>query len=651
MDENRQERGSAEVTRRDFVGGTLIGSGAALLTISAPGTVSSAKAQTVPSPLNDLSADWTGPGGIGDYAGKNGNTHPVVNASHSRIRNGDLDKRIANAPLVDDLYDVIIVGAGISGLTSAFITARENPGAKILILDQHAIFGGEAKQNEFEVDGYKLVAPQGSTGIVVPFAAAEKFGFGSPFLKELGYPEEFTYQEAKNVSQPILVPRDAWGPMHISWEMGDTAFYYEGKGMVKNPWRNGFRDAPIPEKLKKALVDLELYRTPPVRDDWAQWLDTMTYKQFLLDVAEVPADCIDGVLEMLSPVMASMGCGQGGDIISAFSAYNYLMPGVNGYYRYQHGGADPTDSVYLATFPGGNTVAAKRFLKIAKPEALSGDDSLLGLVESEVNWDQLDLPGQKVRMRLSSTVFSVVHEDKPAKAKTVRVTYDKDGKLVSVRAKAVICAGQQHANRRICHDISPEYRTAMQEFHHAPILVINVALRNWKFLDKLGVAGVRWFEGLGWWTSLRRNLVVDGHETQPLDPNKPVVLTQYIPFLIPGLDWPDQCTHARMMLFSMSYADIEAQVREQFTKMFGAYGFDDKRDIAGIITNRQGHAYFVGAPGFHFGRDGKKAAKDVLREPWHRIAFGHSELSGAQMWETAALEGERAAKQILAMKL
>jgi len=651
MDENPQERGSAEVTRRDFVGGTLIGSGAALLTISAPGTMSSAKAQTVPSPLNDLGADWTGPGGIGDYAGKNGNTHPVVNASHSHIRNGDLDKRIANAPLVDDLYDVIIVGAGISGLTSAFVTARENPGAKILILDQHAIFGGEAKQNEFEVDGYKLVAPQGSTGIVVPFAAAEKFGFGSPFLKELGYPEEFTYQEAKNVSQPILVPRDAWGPMHISWEMGDTAFYYEGKGMVKNPWRNGFRDAPIPEKLKKALVDLELYRTPPVRDDWAQWLDTMTYKQFLLDVAEVPADCIDAVLEMLSPVMASMGCGQGGDIISAFSAYNYLMPGVNGYYRYQHGGADPTDSVYLATFPGGNTVAAKRFLKIAKPEALSGDDSLLGLVESEVNWDQLDLPGQKVRMRLSSTVFSVVHEDKPAKAKTVRVTYDKDGKLVSVRAKAVICAGQQHANRRICHDISPEYRTAMQEFHHAPILVINVALRNWKFLDKLGVAGVRWFEGLGWWTSLRRNLVVDGHETQPLDPNKPVVLTQYIPFLIPGLDWPDQCTQARMMLFSMSYADIEAQVREQFTKMFGAYGFDDKRDIAGIITNRQGHAYFVGAPGFHFGRDGKKAAKDVLREPWHRIAFGHSELSGAQMWETAALEGERAAKQILAMKL
>lgn len=651
MSENGEGKAAPSVTRRDFVGGTMIGSGAALLTMAAPSMTSSAGAQTVSSPLADLGPDWTGPGGVGDYAGKNGNTHEVVNAAHGHIRNGDLDKRVANAPLVDDLYDLIIVGAGISGLTSAFVTARDNPSAKILILDQHAIFGGEAKQNEFEVDGYRLTAPQGSTGIVVPFAPAEKFGFGSPFLKELGYPEAFVYQEPKNLSQPILVPRDAWGPMHISWEMADTAFFYEGKGMVKNPWRNGFRDAPIPEKVKKALVDLELYRTPPVRDDWPEWLDTMTYKEFLLNVCEVPADCIDGVLDVLSPVMASMGCGQGGDVISAYSAYNYLMPGVIGYYRYQHGGADPTDIIYLATFPGGNTIAAKRFLKLAKPEALDGDESLYGLMESNVRWNQLDLPGQKVRLRLSSTVLSVVHEGKPAKAKAVRVTYDKDGQLVSARGKAVICAGQQHANRRICHDVDATYRAAMQEFHHAPMLVINVALRNWKFLDKLGVAGVRWFEGLGWWTSLRRNLVVDGHDPQPLDPNKPVVLTQYIPFLLPGVEWPDQCTQARMMLFSMSYADIEAQVRDQFTKMFGPYGFDADKDIAGIITNRQGHAYMVAPPGFHFGREGRKAGKDVLRDPYHRIAFSHSELSGAQMWETAVLEGERAAKQILAMTL
>jgi spermidine dehydrogenase len=629
----------------------MAGSGAAMCGISPTAMVSTAKAQTIASPLTGLGADWTGPGGIGDYQGKNGNTAAVVNAAHGHIRNGDLDERTANAVVVDDLYDLIIIGAGISGLTSAFVYHRDRPNAKILILDQHAIFGGEAKQNEFNVDGYRLTAPQGSTGIVVPFSRAKSFGFGSPFREELGFTrEQFDYQDAQNTSKPILVPRDAWGPMHISWEMADTAFYYEGHGMVINPWRNGFRDAPIPEKLKKALVDLELYRTPPMRDDWERWLDTMTYKEFLLKVCEVPADCIDGVLQILDPVMASMGCGQGGEIISAYSAYNFLMPGVNGYYRYQNDGADPTDSIYLATFPGGNTVIAKRFLKLCKPEALSGDGSLYGIVQSQVQWDKLDLPAQTVRVRLSSTVFSVLHEDKPDVAKSVRVAYDQGGKLATVRAKAVICAGQQHANKRICHDLDSEYRVAMQAFNHAPMLVINVALRNWRFLDTLGVAAVRWFDGLGWWTSVRRNLVIEGHQPQPLDPGKPVVLTLYIPFLLPQAAYPEVCTQARMELFSMSYADAEQAIRDQFKKMFQPYGFDDRRDIADIVINRQGHAYFVGAPGFFFGSDGKAAPKDVLRKPFHRIAFGHSELSGAQMWETAALEGERAAKQVLAMK-
>jgi spermidine dehydrogenase len=37
----------------------------------------------------------------------------------------------------------------------------------------------------------------------------------------------------------------------------------------------------------------------------------------------------------------------------------------------------------------------------------------------------------------------------------------------------------------------------------------------------------------------------------------------------------------------------------------------------------------------------------VLRKRYERLSFGHSELSGAQMWETAAEEGERAGKEAL----
>ena len=38
---------------------------------------------------------------------------------------------------------------------------------------------------------------------------------------------------------------------------------------------------------------------------------------------------------------------------------------------------------------------------------------------------------------------------------------------------------------------------AYRQFYHSPVLVVNVALRNWRFLDKLGISAGRWFEGFG----------------------------------------------------------------------------------------------------------------------------------------------------------
>ncbi len=45
-----------------------------------------------------------------------------------------------------------------------------------------------------------------------------------------------------------------------------------------------------------------------------------------------------------------MGCGLGADVISAYSAWNFIQPGVLGYYRYMNGGADPTDRCIWRVF-------------------------------------------------------------------------------------------------------------------------------------------------------------------------------------------------------------------------------------------------------------------------------------------------------------
>ncbi len=637
----------SHITRRDFVGGTLVGAGTALLGMASPAAIRDAAAQTVSAPMTGLGADWTGPGGLGDYANANGNTHDLVNAAHGGIRNHDWDRALKAAIDTGESPDLIVVGAGMAGLSAAWAFRKGRPEGTVLMLEMAPIFGGEAKQNEFEVDGHHLIAPQGATGIVVPFNKAKDAGMWTHFASDLGFPDEFVYQKPTNLSTDILVPEDCWSPMHVAWERADTGFYYEGHGWVKNPWRDGFKHAPISERAKKALVDLELYRTPPRRPDWEQWLDSMTYQQFLANVVGIEADVLPEVLKYLNPVTAAMGCGLGADVISAYSAYNFLQPGVLGYYRHQSGGVDPTDEIYLASFPGGHAGTARHFLKKIMPAAIKGDYKMADILNGPVQWDQLDRTNEPVRMRVNSTVVSVVHDGSPGTAKGVVVTYSRNGTLYKVRAKGVVLCGHQHINRHVCRDISPEYREAMNAFHHAPMHTVNVAVRNWKFLEKLGIASARWFEGFGWWMSLRRNLEIPGQVTQPLDPSKPTVLTMYNPFPLPGVPFPQQCTAARMQLFGMTYAGIESAVRQQFTRMFGDYGFDADRDIAGIISNRWGHAYVVDPPGFLFGKDGKPAPKDVLRKRFHRIAFGHSELSGAQMWETAAEEGERAGQQML----
>ena len=135
----------------------------------------------------------------------------------------------------------------------------------------------------------------------------------------------------------------------------------------------------------------------------------------------------------------------------------------------------------------------------------------------------------------------------------------------------------------------------------------------------------------------------------PLDPAKPTVLTLFIPFPVPGVPLAEQAVASRMQLFGMSFADIERKIREQFTEMFAEFGFDARRDIAGIIANRQGHAYAVSPPGFYFGNEGRPSPSDEIREGFGRIRFGHSELTGHQLWTTAAEEGERAALQLLAL--
>lgn len=648
-DKHSKNKRAPEMTRRDFVGGTLIGSGAALLAAKAPGLLADPGmpgfrlGRTIPLPLTGLDKTWSGPGGIGDYATANGNTYKEVNAAHT-LRNGDFASRVSAAHDTGEKYDLVVVGAGFAGCTAAYTFLKERPDARVLILDNHDMFGGEARQNEFEVDGYRLWAPQGSTGAVWPLSAAKRIGMYSPLWDELKLPREFEWQEATNSN--LKIPYDNYSPMHLTWEGTDLGWYHDGHAMAVNPWQNRFADVPIDDKTKSDFLWMETYRQPPERDDWDRWLDSMTYEEFLESQMGLDSDA---VYEYLAPFGAAMGMGLGPDVISAYQAMNFLQPGVMQYGR-QLGIGDPTDYVHLAQWPGGNTGTLRHIVWKLIPDIYGKIAGINDVLSNPINREAIDRSGNAARIRLSSLVVNVRHEAGPGSADKVRITYLTGEQMHRVTADRVVMAGQQHLNKRVVTDLPAGHIEAMEQFMHAPMMMVNVALRNWRFMDKLGVASVRWFnDDLGWFTTLRRQMIIDGREPMPLDPDKPTVLTMYNSFCVRGLPIEQQTVAARMKMFGMTYADIERKVKAQFTKMFAAGGFDAERDIAGIIVNRQGHAYAATPPGFFFGRDGKPAPSDVIRQPHGRIAFAHAELMGMQMWEGAVHEGERAGHQVASM--
>ncbi len=286
-------------------------------------------------------------------------------------------------------------------------------------------------------------------------------------------------------------------------------------------------------------------------------------------------------------------------------------------------------------------------MKSLIPDAIAGQRSFEDITLGRIDFAALDRAGQPVRLRLNSTAISVAHEGEPDAASHVRVICARGGRLHGVRAKAVIMATGGWINRYVVRDLPAEHRETYGQFQHAPFLVANVALSNWRFLYKLGITAAIWDKGegdFGYTCNIRSPMQVGAYQP-PLDPDRPTVLSFYTPFYYPGLPVAAQVKIGRAELLSTSYAEYEKRILNQMMKLFGSAGFRPDRDVAGIILNRWGHAYSVPFPGFYGGATGN-APRDVIRRHYGRIAFGHSELDGLQHYGPAADEGRRAFDQL-----
>jgi spermidine dehydrogenase len=617
----------AHMTRRDFVGATLVGSGAMLLGAAAP-----AFAQGLP-------ASWNGYTGIGDYSRSNGNTASVVNAAHG-VRDGIYEANLDSAPVVDELCDLIIVGGGFAGLIAAYEFHKARPNSRCLVLDNHPVFGGEAKQNQMLVNGVTLTGPQGSNDAVVP-RADNSYAHVAALWHEIGMPDSYDFIAPAGTAATLKFARDHYDPMYWNESGSSLGYFFDTpfaskRAWVVDPWSDDLQRAPISAEVRRNWVHWKKHAPVLTHGDEAstnRWLDSMTYGDLIVRELGLSKD----VFRLSDPLVATGDYGVSSDVVSAYGAKLLGLPGTDVY--------DPGAGEDVFSFPGGNAGILRHIVKALLPDAITGSRSFADVLFARIDFNALDRP-QHTRIRLGATAVAVRHDGKPDTAAEVNVTYAVNGELRRVRAKSVIVAAGGWIARHIVRDLPPAYVEAYGQFHHGPILVANVAVRNWKAFAKLGISSAHWFDGLGFFVNVRQPMKIDGAPV-PLDPSKPAMLTFYIGFPQSGVPIGPQTSAARARLLGTTYADFELQIRRQLQLMLGDAGFDARRDIAGVILNRWGHAYIAPAPGFYFGTPGNRAPLEVIRERHGRIAFGHSELSGRQSWGRAAQESRRALKQVL----
>src|SRR5262245_22506222 len=127
----------------------------------------------------------TSPAGDAPYypptlTGLRGSHAGAFEVAHALAREG---RHFDDPRLLDETWDLVVVGGGISGLASAFYYRKlHGADARVLILDNHDDFGGHAKRNEFHQGGPMRLAWGGTVNLEYPKYSEVALAF----IRELG---------------------------------------------------------------------------------------------------------------------------------------------------------------------------------------------------------------------------------------------------------------------------------------------------------------------------------------------------------------------------------------------------------------------------------------------------------------------------------
>lgn len=615
----------APITRRDLCQGIALALGAAPF-LSLPRETVAAL----------LSADYYPPA----LSGLRGSHVGSFEVAHALAREGKVFPR--PQARTDAIYDLVIVGAGLSGLATAWYYRRRHANARILLLDNHDDFGGHAKRNEFLYKGRTLLCHGGSQSIDTPRAYSP---VAREFLRDLGidtqrfyryYDQEFT--DRHGLASGIFFDREHWGRTALS---RGTGF---GWGWEAHDPATLAATAPLDDTARRDLLRLMTetrdYLPQKNRDEKIAHLAHTSYESFLLNDV--------GVAASLLPLFSSQAdglWGVGSDALSALEMYRLGFPGFAGMDLGTAPDTPDHEEPYIYHFPDGNASIARMLVRSLVPGSAPGS-TMEDIVTARVRYETLDRDDAPARIRLSSTAVHVSES-----ADGVDVLYSQGGEVFRVTGRAAVLACHHAIIPYICPQLPKAQKEALALQVKVPLLWTSVLLDNWRALKKLGIGSAYSPTDFHSWWSMDFPVSMGGYQYTRA-PDEPVVLYMIHAAKGPlrGLPPRDQYRNGRMELLNTPFETLEWRTRRQLAETLGPGGFDPERDIQGITVNRWPHGYAYEyielwdpeyAPG--------QAPHEIARQPFGRIAIANSDAE-AHAYVDGAVDAAHRAVQYLATR-
>ncbi len=571
-------------------------------------------------------------------------SHPGSFDAAHRVRDGerfDIDD-----VSVTDHVDLVVVGAGISGLATAWFYRQRRPEARILLLDNHDDFGGHAKRNEFLVGDRLLIGYGGSEALQSPTALYSDVAKG--LIRSLGV--DITRFETAfdrelypglGLSRGVFFTREAFGADTLvpGDPMRMVADDIPADGMNQRSPTGFIGDFPVSSSAKAALIDLYTSPRDPLgglsTSDTLALLGRTSYRDYITQYWGLDDEAANTFQGRSHDFFAA-----GVDRVSALDAMETGYPGFAGLdLPVDRVAAAEMDEPYIYHFPDGNSSLARLMVRQLIPSVAPGD-TMEDIVTARFDYSRLDRKDQATRLRLESTAVRVQNSDRG-----VDIGYINGGRLHRVLATQCVLAGYHMMIPHIMPELPAVQQAALSKNVKAPLVYAKVAVRDWHPWVRLGVHEIT--NPMGFFSRLKLDYPVSlGTYRCPRTPDEPMLLhLVHVPAQPDGGTVRERYRAGRKQLLAMTFEEFEWQIRDELTRMLAPGGFEADRDIAAITVNRWGHGYsYAGDP--LLGRD-EGAPYEIARMGAGNVAIANADAGWTPFAHAAIDQAHRAVGELL----